>query len=61
LYLYSSTLPINSISSGSFPGSPTISTSKVISASGGILGLPADAGLCELDQEGKKIRSEGMI
>ena len=40
-----STSPIKSINSGSFPGNPTISTSKTIVESAGILGLPADAGL----------------
>jgi len=37
--------PINSISSVSLPGRPTISISNVMVASAGILGFPADDGL----------------
>ncbi len=40
-FVYSS--PINSINSGSLPGNPTISTSKIISAFAGIRGFPAEA------------------
>jgi len=43
-YISAYASPINSINSGSFPGSPTISTSKITSAFAGIRGFPAEAG-----------------